>query len=48
MRKISVGDRDILIVVDIQNDFCPGGRLSVPHGHEVVPLINHLTFRMSC
>jgi nicotinamidase/pyrazinamidase len=42
MRKISVGDRDVLIIVDIQNDFCPGGRLSVPRGHEVVPLINRL------
>jgi nicotinamidase/pyrazinamidase len=31
-----------LTVVDIQNDFCPGGRLSVPRGHEVVPLINRL------
>jgi nicotinamidase-related amidase len=45
MRKISVGDRDVLIVVDIQNDFCPGGRLSIPRGHEVVPLINHLAER---
>lgn len=45
MRKISIGDRDVLIVVDIQNDFCPGGRLSVRRGHEVVPLINHLAER---
>ena len=45
MRKISIRDRDVLIVVDIQNDFCPGGRLSVRRGHEVVPLINHLAER---
>jgi hypothetical protein len=32
-------------VVDIQNDFCPGGSLSVPRGHEVVPLINRLAER---
>ncbi len=38
MRK----DTDALIVVDVQNDFCPGGRLAVPGGHEVVPLINRL------
>jgi len=41
-QKIAVGDRDVLVVVDIQNDFCPGGSLSVPRGHEVVPLINRL------
>jgi nicotinamidase/pyrazinamidase len=29
-----------LIVVDVQNDFCPGGALAVPSGNEVVPVIN--------
>lgn len=29
-----------LLVVDVQNDFCPGGALAVPQGDEVVPLIN--------
>lgn len=29
-----------LIVVDIQNDFCPGGALAVAGGDEIVPLIN--------
>ena len=33
---------DILIVVDVQNDFCPGGALAVPRGDEVVPLVNRL------
>jgi nicotinamidase/pyrazinamidase len=33
---------DMLLVVDIQNDFCPGGRLAVPRGDEVVPLIARL------
>ena len=37
-----VGPRDVLLVVDMQNDFCPGGKLAVPAGHEVVPLINRL------
>jgi len=41
-RKIAVRKDDVLVVVDIQNDFCPGGALSVPHGHEVVPTINRL------
>lgn len=31
-----------LLVVDIQNDFLPGGALSVPEGDEVVPVINRL------
>ncbi len=29
-----------LIVVDVQNDFCPGGSLAVKGGNEIVPLIN--------
>ena len=31
-----------LIVVDCQQDFMPGGALAVPHGDEVVPVINKL------
>ncbi len=34
--------REVLLVVDVQNDFCPAGRLAVPRGDEVVPLINRL------
>lgn len=45
MAKIRTNNRDVLVVVDIQNDFCPGGSLSVPRGHEVVPLINRLAER---
>ena len=33
---------DGLIVVDVQNDFCPGGALPVPDGDAVVPPINRL------
>jgi nicotinamidase/pyrazinamidase len=29
-----------LLVVDVQNDFCPGGALGVPEGHKIVPSIN--------
>ncbi len=36
------GPSDVLIVVDVQNDFCPGGRLAVPGGDEVVMPINAL------
>ncbi len=31
-----------LILVDIQNDFCTGGALAVPHGEDVVPIANKL------
>jgi nicotinamidase/pyrazinamidase len=41
----TVGDGDLLLVVDVQNDFCPGGQLPVPRGDEVVPLINRLATR---
>jgi len=34
-----------LIIVDLQNDFLPGGALAVPHGDEVVPLANKLQGR---
>jgi nicotinamidase/pyrazinamidase len=33
---------DALIIVDLQNDFLPGGALAVPHGDEVIPLANEL------
>jgi nicotinamidase/pyrazinamidase len=29
-----------LLIVDVQNDFCPGGALGVPAGHKIVPTIN--------
>lgn len=32
--------RPVLVVVDVQNDFCPGGTLAVPQGDEVVPRAN--------
>jgi len=33
----------VLLVVDVQNDFCPGGALAVPGGNEVVPVVNRLS-----
>lgn len=42
---IIVSDQDVLLVVDIQNDFCPDGALAVPRGDEVVPLANRLAKR---
>jgi nicotinamidase/pyrazinamidase len=33
---------DILVIVDVQNDFCPGGALAVPQGDQIVPAVNRL------
>jgi nicotinamidase/pyrazinamidase len=33
---------DCLVVVDVQNDFCPGGALGVAEGDQVVPVLNSL------
>jgi nicotinamidase/pyrazinamidase len=43
--RITPGQQDMLIVVDVQNDFCPGGNLAVPHGDEVAPIINRIAHR---
>src|SRR5689334_21152754 len=35
-------ESDVLLVIDLQNDFCPGGALAVPRGNEVIPVVNRL------
>lgn len=45
--RTKIGDGDALLVIDVQNDFCPGGTLAVPGGDEVVPIINTLAERFS-
>jgi nicotinamidase/pyrazinamidase len=35
-------DQDALIIVDVQNDFCPGGALAVPDGDSVIDPLNKL------
>jgi nicotinamidase/pyrazinamidase len=37
---IRLNSQDALIVVDVQNDFCPGGLLAVENGDQVVPVLN--------
>ncbi len=37
-----ITETDVLLVVDVQNDFCPGGNLAVPVGDDVVALVNRL------
>ncbi|CAG9214134.1 Nicotinamidase [Paraburkholderia sabiae] len=38
---------EVLLVVDVQNDFMPGGALAVARGDEIVPLVNRLARRFS-
>jgi nicotinamidase/pyrazinamidase len=40
--KIKPGAQDVLLVVDVQNCFVPGGTLPVAGGDQIVPLINRL------
>jgi nicotinamidase/pyrazinamidase len=40
-------DGDVLLVIDVQNDFCPGGALAVAKGDEVVPVANRLAERFA-
>jgi nicotinamidase/pyrazinamidase len=39
-QKVRISPGDALIVVDVQNDFLPGGSLAVPDGDAVVPVLN--------
>ncbi|MGA3034369.1 MAG: bifunctional nicotinamidase/pyrazinamidase [Terracidiphilus sp.] len=39
---MQIDSHDVLIVVDVQNDFCPGGALAVPRGDEVIAPIHHI------
>jgi nicotinamidase/pyrazinamidase len=36
-----------LIIVDVQNDFCPGGALPVNEGDEIIPVVNRLSEKFS-
>jgi nicotinamidase/pyrazinamidase len=39
---VKINARDALLVIDVQNDFCPGGALPVKEGDAVIPVINRL------
>lgn len=45
--KAKPGDRDLLVVVDVQNDFIPGGALPVKEGDQIVPLVNTIAARFT-
>jgi nicotinamidase/pyrazinamidase len=42
---ISINEEDVLLAIDLQADFMPGGALAVEGGDEIVPLINRLMSR---
>ena len=44
-KALEIQPSDVLLVVDIQNDFCPGGALAVSGGDEIVPIVNALMDR---
>ena len=41
--KFKITEKDALVIVDVQRDFCPGGSLPVPEGDTVVRVINDYT-----
>jgi nicotinamidase/pyrazinamidase len=43
--KIELQPTDALLIVDMQRDFCPGGRFAVAGGDEIVPVLNELVER---
>src|SRR6266536_1340126 len=44
---LTLTNRDLLLVVDVQNDFLPDGALAVPDGDAVVPVVNGLARRFA-
>ena len=38
---------DVLLIVDLQNDFCPGGALPVANADQIVPIINSIAQRFA-
>jgi nicotinamidase/pyrazinamidase len=44
---IAIDDNDVLLVIDLQADFMPGGALAVEDGDSIVPLVNALTRRFA-
>lgn len=41
-QDMKITPHDVLIVTDVQNDFCPGGALAVPDGGAVIPVIHRI------
>jgi nicotinamidase/pyrazinamidase len=44
LSKFTPTETDVLLVVDVQNDFCPGGALEIPDADQVVPVVNRVAW----
>lgn len=44
---MNAADTSALLIIDVQNDFCPGGALAVPDGDAVLPVANQLMHRFA-
>src|SRR3979409_2699562 len=42
---MQIRNDDLLLIIDVQNDFCPGGALAVADGDAVLPVVNRLAER---
>lgn len=42
---MDITSHDVLLVVDVQNDFCPGGKLAITGGDSQIPLIHKIAPR---
>ena len=40
--RMALDRTDVLLVIDVQNDFLPGGALGVADGYAILPLVNRL------
>ena len=40
-----ISKKDVLLIIDMQNDFCPDGALAVDNGDEIIKVINKLSFK---
>jgi nicotinamidase/pyrazinamidase len=45
--KVAIDDKSVLLVIDVQNCFLPGGSLAVKDGDQVVPVINRIAKRFA-
>lgn len=45
VEAMEISGQDALVVVDVQNDFCPGGALAVAEGDAVIPVIHRIAAR---
>jgi nicotinamidase/pyrazinamidase len=45
MSTFDITSTTALLIIDVQNDFCPGGNLAVEEGDTIIPIVNHISSR---